>query len=748
MSLRWIVALLAAFCFAASAPAAESKATPASRPDPIHGTLFVALRINLQRTDIRVPGVINWLIPPGDTASRQFDDVTVMLSAPNGITTAWWTRGDNIDAPLCSSGVLLKQDSLGPLRMTFHGLKPGRHTLVTYHSSFANNPFCAFDLIANGQIAQTNIQPSQKPDDDADVAQAFCSFIVQPNQDVTIEFKPTGGAGEENVIVNAFALDAVNPRLLPTRPQPDDGDQHVAEKPIIKWTPAPNATAQLFYIGKDKTEVDAAGPGSPQARPSRTAASYTPGKLSTLHDYYWRVDQVIPGQPQPIRGPIWSFRVRHLAFPGAEGYGRFAIGGRGGRVIEVTSLADSGPGTLREAVDAEGPRTVVFRIGGDIHLQSPITVQNPYITIAGQTAPGDGIQIDHYKLGVLGSHDVIIRFIRIRVGDASGVTQDGSGMGRSCNNCIMDHCSIAWSIDESFSSRATFNITLQRTLITEALNLSIHSHYLGTDKGHSFAGSISGNIGSFHHNLIANCSGRNWSLAGGLTRDGKYDGYLDIRNNVVFNFVTRTNDGGAKAVNLVGNFYIPGPATKIDFLLNPDVGSAADPQQYYVYGNEMENRPQYTNDNWNFGCVKVKPGLMSQIRLDQPFCESYVTTQSAEDAYQSIIRDVGDNIPRPDSIDTRAITDVVNRTFTVNGSKSGLPGIIDSQNDVGGYIHLQGGPAPLDTDHDGIPDDWERSHGLNPNDPSDAAKDSAGDGYTNLERYLNWIVENHGLTAQ
>ena len=438
--------------------------------------------------------------------------------------------------------------------------------------------------------------------------------------------------------------------------------------------------------------------------------------------------------------------ARHLAFPGAEGYGRFAIGGRGGKVIEVTNLNDSGPGSLREAVMAEGPRTIVFRVGGTIHLQSKLVIKNPYCTVAGQTAPGEGIATRGYTFAPFGTHDVILRYVRIRIGDESGVTMDGCGLG-SCDNCIVDHCSIAWSIDEAFSSRGAHNITLQRSIITEPLNMSIHSHYVGTGKGHSFAGSISGNIGSFHHNLLVNCAGRNWSLAGGLEHGGhKFDGYLDIRNNIVFNWAHRTNDGGARRVNLVANYYIPGPASRVFHLLLAieELKLKDDYQQYFVADNVMEGHPEYDADNWKNGGVKFDPDLVDKMKLDKPFCEPFVTTQSAKDAYESVIADVGANWPKIDSIDARAIHDTVNRTTTFKGSKTGIPGIIDSQKDVGEYPDLKGGDAPPDSDHDGMPDEWETSHGLNPADPADGSKDSAGDGYTNLERYLNSIVPAKG----
>ena len=270
------------------------------------------------------------------------------------------------------------------------------------------------------------------------------------------------------------------------------------------------------------------------------------------------------------------------------------------------------------------------------------------------------------------------------------------------------------------------------------LNVAGHAKY-AAGKSHGFAGSISGKIGSFHHNLVAHAAGRNWSLAGGLNQTGGFAGFLDIRNNVVYNWVHRTNDGGVKALNLVGNLYIPGPASRVFHLLKPDAGSPQDPQQYYLAGNVMEGREQYTRDNWANGGVQVEPRLLSQIKLNRPFCPSYITEHAAAEAYESVMADVGCNWPALDAIDRQILKDVATRTATFKGSKTGIPGHIDSQKDAGGWPELRSGEAPADGDHDGMPDVWETQNRLNPQDPADG-NSIADDGYTNLERYLNTIV--------
>jgi len=276
------------------------------------------------------------------------------------------------------------------------------------------------------------------------------------------------------------------------------------------------------------------------------------------------------------------------AFPTAEGYGRFAEGGRGGRVLHVTNLNDAGPGSLRDAVEQSGPRTVVFDVSGLITLESRLIIRktNSNLTIAGQTAPGDGICLRKFNMGMLGATNVIIRYVRVRPGNLSGTTLDGMGMA-SADDCIIDHCSISWTLDEAFSSRGAKNITLQRTLISEALNDAGHKKYPpGTQ--HGYAASIGGDIGSFHHNLLANNCGRNWSLAGGLRKpDNAYAGRMDLRNNVVFNWKNRATDGGAHEVNFVANYYKPGPATRIFFALNAQYGGFPGTQQYFFDGNVM-----------------------------------------------------------------------------------------------------------------------------------------------------------------
>ena len=358
-------------------------------------------------------------------------------------------------------------------------------------------------------------------------------------------------------------------------------------------------------------------------------------------------------------GDVWHFRARHLAFPGAQGFGRFARGGRYGRVIEVTNLDDSGPGSFRAAVEADGPRTVVFRVSGVIPLESPITVAHPYLTVAGQTAPGDGICLRGHPFGTsAGSSDIIVRHLRVRVGDEAARSYDGMGLGGG--HTIFDHCSISWSIDEGLDSRTARNATFQRCIISEALDDSFQRH------PHAFAASIGGDLASYHHNLLAHCTGRDWSLAGGYDNAVRFAGHMEIRNNVVYNWRHRTTDGGAKRVDFVGNYYKPGPATQVFHLVKPDVGSPADRQVYHIAGNVMEGRPSYDEDNWA-GVVPNGQAPLGEFKVDAPMFPGQVETTSAAVAFEDVLADVGATLPRQDPIDRRIIHEVRTGTFTHPG---------------------------------------------------------------------------------
>jgi hypothetical protein len=710
------------------------------------------LRVELNgdngRRDVLTRGWTDWRVPDGEAATTTIGDLTFRLRAVGDgskLTAGWWTRGFDFGATLASDGIQVAGPGAA-IELVIEGLPPGPHSLTTWHAAWAAPQPAAFDLAIDGNQVATGLSPAHRVTHDDEATILHLGFEATAGEPVVVRVSAATAAADPAVFLNGFAIDAADPRPQVRRPVPADGDEHAAEQPLLRWLAPADAVGFDVYLGTDAAAVADARPGSPEHLGHTDAPTFVakPATLAARRDrqdpnldWFWRVDAT-DAAGRVAAGPVWRFRIGLPGFTGAEGHGRLAAGGRGGRTIAVTNLDDSGPGSLRAAIEAEGPRTIVFRVGGTIRLASKLIVRNPYVTIAGQTAPGDGICVRGYTFGCLGAHDVILRHVRIRVGDESGETQDGTGLA-SCDHSIIDHCSVSWSIDEGVSSRGGRNITVQRCLVSEALNIANHRKYQ-PGKGHSFAGSISGDIGSFHHNLLAHCAGRNWSLAGGLTRGQKFAGRLEIRNNVVYNWENRTTDGGVKALDFVGNCYLPGPATRVFHLVKPDTGTPEDPQQYFIAGNRMEGRPQYDADNWAAGGVVVKPEALPWIKLTEPFCPSLITEHSATDAYASVMADVGANLPRLDAHDARILREVAARTVSFKGSRGGLPGIIDTQTDVGGWPELRSGVAPADADGDGMPDAWERAHRLDPADPADANGIPPDADWTNLEVYLDQLA--------
>lgn len=441
--------------------------------------------------------------------------------------------------------------------------------------------------------------------------------------------------------------------------------------------------------------------------------------------------------------------TQQLAFPSAEGYGKYTKGGRGGVVYEVTNLNDSGEGSLRAAVEAEGPRTVVFRVSGTIDLKSRLEIKSPYITIAGQTAPGDGITLKGYPL-MISADEVIIRYIRVRLGDESGQSDDAIS-SRYTNNIILDHVSASWSIDETLSIYHCSNVTVQWCVISESLYESHHT------KGghHGFGGIWGSDYGTYHHNLIAHHSSRNPRFASGC-------GHTDYRNNVVYNWGYQSCYGGEayqtgnekynfSTINMVANYYKPGPATlpgEVSYrIANPSFRNEIDDfGKWYIAENVIEGNHEVSSDNWNGG-VQTKIDF-GKIKLDKPWKSMPINHQSAKGAYHSVLDNAGAILPERDAVDIRIIEEVrgAYATFEGEGYEREHPvsdtakvcGIIDTQSEVGGWPELRSKPAPKDSDHDGMPDKWELQNGLNPDDAEDRNK--AGDGgYTMLEIYLNSI---------
>lgn len=421
------------------------------------------------------------------------------------------------------------------------------------------------------------------------------------------------------------------------------------------------------------------------------------------------------------------------AFPGAEGFGAQSIGGRGGVVLFVTNLSDSGPGSLRSAVEAEGPRTVIFRISGTIALKKTLIIRNSHITIAGQTAPGDGICLKDYGLSIAADH-VIVRYIRCRPGDNIGGEPDAMSIS-SGYDIIVDHCSASWAVDETLSassSRGLGNVTVQWCIISESLNES--THHKGA---HGYGALIRGGWGNgytYHHNLFAHHKAR-------LPRPDNYndrskdpDGFVfDFRNNVVYNWggssagYNADGSNGTNSItkmNFIGNYYKRGVNSNGDLAFSESTRSA----KAWFDGNCMNGR--YPDDSWSLVTFKeFSPNDIQSYIQSEPIPVEPVVTDDAVTAYERALAEAGAVLPKRDDVDTRVVTEVI----------AGIGRIINDESDVGGWPELKSAEPPKDSDRDGMPDEWEKQNGLDPKDPSDRNGDTDMDGYTNLEEYLNSI---------
>jgi len=452
------------------------------------------------------------------------------------------------------------------------------------------------------------------------------------------------------------------------------------------------------------------------------------------------------------------------AFPGAQGGGAFSFGGRGGKVYVVTSLADSGPGTLRDACEKGGARIVVFNVAGIIRLKTPLIIRAPYITIAGQTAPGDGVCVAGETVWI-NTHDVVIRHMRFRRGETFVGRRDDSIGGNPIGNIMIDHVSASWGLDENMSmyrhmyndstgvaeqKLPTVNITIQNSIFSETLDTW----------NHSFGSTLGGENCTFMRNLWANNAGRNPSIG--------WFGIFNFTNNVVFNWVHRSIDGGdyRAMYNIINNYFKPGPQTPKNSpigyrILKPESGRSKLNHlvfgRAYVSGNIMEGYDNVTKDNWDGG-VQVEEQASTgkyrdQIKWNKPLPMPEYPIMTAKESFDYVLANAGATLPKRDPVDTRVTTQV--RTGKINPIEGvklpttqfehrRLPidsyknGIITDISQVGGYPEYKGTPYK-DSDNDGMPDEWEIRYALNPKDPSDAQKDMNGDGYSNIEKFINGI---------
>jgi len=472
-----------------------------------------------------------------------------------------------------------------------------------------------------------------------------------------------------------------------------------------------------------------------------------------------------------------------VAFPGAEGFGRYTTGGRGGEVYYVNTLEDGiEKGTLRYAVSQKGSRTIVFNVAGTIFLKSNLRIIHGDLTIAGQTAPGKGVCIAGYPV-TLQADNIIIRYLRFRVGDKGEGEPDGLAGSRN-RNVIIDHCSVSWSVDEVCSIYGGENLTVQWCMITESLRTAGHS------KGKHGYGAIWGGAGaSFHHNLLAHHESRVPRLGPHVST--QENEYMDMRNNVFYNWAGAGCYGGeGMKVNIVNNYYKPGPATpennKVRYRIaaigvrttayctgKDGKPNAWKPMEHvwgrlYVSGNVVEGNDTVTNDNWTKGIYEqinnaandytFTEQVRKEIRLTAPLETDVVTTHTAQKAYELVLSQAGCSLCR-DSIDTRIVNEVRNGTASYSGSRSSdaakFPGLIDSQEDVKPDGAVSAWPdlsfagsmvSFIDSDGDGMPDTWETTHNLDPYDKSDGNQIKVSkERYTNLENYINSLVKEKML---
>ena len=485
----------------------------------------------------------------------------------------------------------------------------------------------------------------------------------------------------------------------------------------------------------------------------------------------------------------WAWRPYDLkqakipAFPGAEGGGMYTAGGRGGKVLVVTNLNDDGPGSFRWACEQGGARIIVFNVSGIIWLKTPIILRAPYVTIAGQTAPGDGVCIAGQSFQV-NTHDVIVRHMRFRRGSTNVWYREDSFGGNPVGNIMIDHCSCEWCLDENISfyrnmfdmgdgkpsrKEPTVNVTIQNTISAKGLDTY----------NHAFGSTIGGENTTFMRNLWADNTGRNPSIGWG--------GVFNFVNNVIYNWVHRTADGGEFSTmsNFINNYYKPGPLTPKDSPVGYRIVKSESRSQklfpyaqygrVYAIGNIMEGNERVTKDNWDGGIQtsdkdgKLNPDELALMKSNEPFPMAHMTILPSEKTFDYVLENVGATLPTRDIVDERIINEVrTGEAYYVkklpkdnpygdhwgmrdrSKNEEGLfkyrrlpkdsykKGIITDPRQMGGYPEYKGEPR-VDTDGDGMPDDWEIANGLNPNDPSDANGDCTGDGYTNIEKYINGI---------
>jgi len=760
------------------------------------GSLAItALSLQAQNIDFDLPGktapgkdteinYISWAVPRAQSDTKTLDNgMTITISAGGGASSVGsnWSKtdvetnglrviADEVLATNLVDGNLTQiTEGSTSLILTIKGMTAGQHTLKAYHNnSDKNQTQPDIEVRVDGHVVASGVKFTSAAKSNAEAGTSFITFDVTEGQPVVITYSTMPEAGKTytntRAMINGLEFDVAE--IVATDPQPENHDFHAGDEDgtiTFSWTVPDGVVSHKMVLGTDSTQVANATAYEYEG----TAATYVKSGLSSMQKYWWRIDEV-DAQGQTHKGQVWVCQPCKLAFPGAEGYGRFAIGGRGGIVYHVTNLSGdkNTPGSLLYGlVNIEGPRYIVFDVSGIIELDFSSNFVKPYAYIAGQTAPGKGICIKASNINI--GSDVICRHIRFKRGLGVYGENTGNAMGMSgADHAIVDHCTAAWGTDETVSGRGALNVSFQYSVISEALGIAGHKNYAdGTN--HGYAATIDGRIGSWHHNLLVNCAGRNWSMGGGMDGQNRPIGGLDLFNNVCYNWNSRTTDGNCHAVNFVNNYYKMGADTRKTILFTQDFESGIAPDginQAYINGNIRENKnhsltvQEYALDkNNNIYNYVVSTGTKPttyEFQVTEALFPSYATIHTAKDALKIVTSYAGATMPMRDEHHQRNIRETLDGTYTYVGSKSGIKGEIDTEKDITEHADGKGWEEypeehradDFDTDQDGMPDWWELCVGSNAS-VANQNDDPDGDGWTLLEDYLDFMAHPYLVIA-
>ncbi len=719
---------------------------------------------------------ISWAVPRAESDTKSFNGgMTITITAGGAASAVGsnWSKtdvetnglriiADEVLATNLDKGNMTQiTEGSTSLILTITGMTAGMHTLKAYHNnSDKNQTQPDIEVRVDGNVVATGVKFTSAARSNAEAGTSFITFNVTEGQPVVITYSTVPEAGKTytntRVMINGLEFDVA--AIGATDPMPENHDFHAGTEEgavTFSWTAPEGVVSHKMVLGTDSAAVAAATTYEYEG----TAAQYVKSGLSSMQKYWWRIDEV-DGNGQVHQGQVWTFQPCQLAFPGAEGYGRYAIGGRGGMVYHVTNLSgdkDTPGSLLYGLVNIDEPRYIVFDVSGIIELDFGAQFVKPYAYIAGQTAPGKGICIKASNINI--GSDVICRHIRFKRGLGIYGENTGNAMGMSgANHAIVDHCTAAWGTDETVSGRGALNISFQYSVISEALGIAGHKNYAdGTN--HGYAATIDGRIGSWHHNLLVNCAGRNWSMGGGMDGQNRPIGGLDLFNNVCYNWNSRTTDGNCHAVNFVNNYYKMGADTRKTILFTQDFEDAIAPDgidQAYVSGNIRENR-NHTLSNDKKGDTYNATGNIPttyQYLLSEPLFPSHATIHTAQDAMKIVTSYAGATMPMRDEHHQRNVRETLDGTYTYVGSKSRIKGEIDTEEDITEHAAGKGWEvypeeqraADWDTDQDGMPDWWEQCIGSNAS-VANQNDDPNGDGWTLLEDYLEFMAHPYIMVA-